>query len=85
MSKQNLVDNVANQLGGTKADAAKAVDAVLRGIAAGVQSGDRLILPPLGTFSLKTRAERQARNPRTGEKITVAAREVVTFKPSKQG
>lgn len=84
MSKAALIDAVAGSLGGTKADAAKAVDAVASGIASLVADGERIILPPLGTFSLKHRAERQGMNLRTKEKLTIAAKDVVAFKPTKR-
>lgn len=85
MSKSMLIDAVHAQLGGTKTDAAKAVEAVAVGIKGITNGGARIILPPLGTFTLKHKAERQARNPRTGEGITVAAHDSLHLKPSKRG
>lgn len=84
MSKAALIDAVAASLGGTKADAARAVDAVAGGIATIVAGGERIILPPLGTFTRKHRAERQGMNLHTKEPITIAAKDVIGFKPSKK-
>lgn len=84
MSKAALIDAVAASLGGSKADAAKAVDAVASGIASIVNGGDRIILSPLGTFTRKHRAERQGMNLVTKEKMTIAARDVIAFKPAKK-
>ncbi|SDA15155.1 HU family DNA-binding protein [Sphingomonas sp. NFR15] len=83
MSKQALIDGVAATAGGTKADAAKYVDAVASSLHQIVAGGGRVILPPLGTFALKQKAARTARNPKTGETIQVAARQDVHLKPSK--
>lgn len=83
MSKQVLINAVQAAVGGTKADAAKYVDAVAAGLSTIVSGGDRVILPPLGTFTLKQKAARTARNPKTGEPIQVAARQDVHLKPSK--
>lgn len=85
MSKQVIIDSVQSRLGGSKADAARAVDAVVGAIADYAGGGGRVSLPPLGTFALKHKAARQARNPRTGEPITIAAKDVIGFKPSKKG
>lgn len=84
MSKAALIDAVAASLGASKADAARAVDAVAGGIASIVGGGGSVSLPPLGHFSLKHRKERQGMNLHTKEKITIAARDVIHLKPSKK-
>ena len=84
MSKVALIDAVATRLGGTKADAAKAVDAVAESLADFVGGGGKVSLPPLGYFSLKHRKERQGTNLHTKERITIAARDEIHLKPSKK-
>ncbi|NQY83105.1 MAG: HU family DNA-binding protein [Alphaproteobacteria bacterium] len=67
----------------TKADATKAVDAVLGSITSSLKAGNDVRLVDFGTFSINRRAASEGRNPRTGEKITIAAANVVKFKAGK--
>ena len=79
MNKQDLVNAIAEKSGVTKTDADKAVDAVFDAIAAALKSGDDVRLVGFGSFSVSDRPAREGRNPRTGEKITVAAAKVPKF------
>ena len=83
MSKSMLVDQVMAKLGGTKAEATKAVDAVLSSIGSVTGEGNRITVPGFGTFKTKDRPARTAKNPRTGEAIDVPARSELSFKASK--
>lgn len=83
MSKSMLVDQVAEKLGSSKADASKAVDAVLSSIGTVTADGNRITVPGFGTFKVKDRPARTAKNPRTGESIDVPARSELSFKASK--
>jgi DNA-binding protein HU-beta len=83
MSKSMLVDQVAEKLGGSKAEASKAVDAVLSSIGAVTSDGNRITVPGFGTFKVKDRPARTAKNPRTGESIDVPARSELSFKAAK--
>ncbi|MEA3489826.1 MAG: HU family DNA-binding protein [Candidatus Omnitrophota bacterium] len=73
---------------GTKAEAARAYDAVVNALSGRLSRGsakDRVIrLPELGTFRMKTRKARMGRNPQTGRKIKIAAKKVVAFKSGKE-
>ena len=80
MNKRELTDSVASAAGLAKADAARAVDAVLGSISDALGQGDSVSLVGFGTFSVKHRAARQGRNPRTGETIQIAATSVPGFK-----
>lgn len=80
MNKRELTDAVASAAGLAKADAARAVDAVLSAISGALGQGDSVSLVGFGTFSVKHRAARQGRNPRTGETIQIAATSVPGFK-----
>lgn len=85
MSKQRLIEEVRRR-GGPLSEASvasAAVDAVIEGIDRIARGGDKVILRGFGTFEQKTRAGRKGRNPRTGEEITIAPREAITFKPAK--
>ncbi len=83
MNKGDLIEAVANDAGLSKADAARAVDAVIGAITGTLQSGGQVSLVGFGTFSVKQRAARQGRNPRTGETIQIKASKVPGFKAGK--
>ena len=82
MTKQDLVNQVAG-VGMTKKQAASAVDAVLDAIKDALAAGDKVSLVGFGSFSVKERAAREGRNPRTGEPLKIAAKKVAVFKPGK--
>jgi nucleoid DNA-binding protein len=84
MTKQQLSDRVAAKAELGKAEAAVAVDSVLDLIAEALRSNDRVDLRGFGSFVVKERKERQGRNPRTGESITIAAKRVASFRPGKE-
>ncbi|AXI79583.1 HU family DNA-binding protein [Peterkaempfera bronchialis] len=80
MNKAQLVEAVAEQLGGRRA-AAEAVDAVLDTIVRAVVAGDRVSVTGFGTFEKVDRSARFARNPQTGEKVRVKKTSVPRFRP----
>ena len=80
MTKQELVEFIANKAGLTKADAARALDACLEGITSGLKKEGKVALVGFGTFAAKKRAARDGINPLTKEKISIAAKVVPTFK-----
>lgn len=83
MNKGELIDAVTGKAGLAKADATRAVDAVLDAITGALKSGDAVSLVGFGTFAVKMRAARSGRNPRTGEMIEIAASKVPGFKAGK--
>lgn len=83
MNKSDLVDAVAADSGLTKADAAKAVDALFDTITDALKKGDEVRLVGFGTFAVSERAARTGKNPRTGEEIQIAASKQPKFKPGK--
>lgn len=83
MNKGELIDAVAASAGLSRADATKAVDAVLDNVTRTLAGGDTVSLVGFGTFSVKARAARTGRNPRTGEPIQIAASKVPGFKAGK--
>ncbi|MGM0688750.1 MAG: HU family DNA-binding protein [Bacillota bacterium] len=83
MNKSELVDLVAEKAEITKKDSAKAVEAVLDSITEGLVRGDKVQLVGFGTFEIRSRKEREGRNPATGEKIKIKALNVPAFKPGK--
>ncbi|MBW6462692.1 MAG: HU family DNA-binding protein [Dethiobacteria bacterium] len=83
MNKSELVDLVAEKAGMSKKDSEKAVKAVLDSITDGLVKGDKVQLVGFGTFEVRSRKEREGRNPATGEKIKIKALKVPAFKPGK--
>ena len=83
MNKGDLIDAVAGSANLSKADAGRAVDAVVDAVTGALQQGTTVSLVGFGTFSVKRRAARQGRNPRTGETIMISASNVPGFKAGK--
>lgn len=87
MNKSDLVDALAGNTGMTKADAARAVDALFapdKGIIAkSLKKGSRVQITGFGTFEAKKRKARTGRNPRTGETIKIAATKTPSFRAGK--
>lgn len=81
MTKAELIDHIHGNLGSyTKKDVGEIVGAVFGAVADAVKDGKRFSYPGFGTFTVKTRAARQGRNPRTGKAITIPASSSVGFK-----
>ena len=80
MTKAELVEFVAEQADLTKADAARALDAVVAGVTKGLKKEGKVTLVGFGTFTAKKRAARTGRNPQTGAEVKIAARVVPGFK-----
>ncbi len=83
MNKSELIDAVAKNAALTKADAGKAVDAALAAIEGALKEGDQVTLIGFGTFSVRSRAARTGRDPRTGKEISIKASNVPAFKAGK--
>jgi nucleoid DNA-binding protein len=75
---------IAGELGVTQAQALAIVQGVFDGIVETLLSEGRIELRNFGVFEVKRRKPRRARNPRTGERVTVPAKLVVTFKPGRE-
>ena len=80
MNKAELIDSIAGKSGLSKADAAKALDAVVESVTEGLSNGDRIALVGFGSWSVEQRGARTGRNPRTGDAIQIPAKKVVKFK-----
>ncbi|GAB4172669.1 MAG: HU family DNA-binding protein [Thalassobaculales bacterium] len=83
MNKNDLVAAVAASAGLTKADAGKAVDAVIDAVSGALAKGGEVRLVGFGTFSVSVRAASEGRNPRTGAKIKISASKQPKFKAGK--
>lgn len=83
MTKTELVNLIATKADFTKKDAEKALTAVTSAIVETLASGDDVRLVGFGTFEVRERKAKEGINPRTKEKITIAAKKVPAFKPGK--
>ncbi len=83
MNKAELIDAVADAADLPKASAARAVEAVTDLITDTLKKDEQVSIVGFGTFSLRARAARTGRNPRTGESIEIKASRVPAFKPGK--
>jgi DNA-binding protein HU-beta len=83
MNKAQLVEAVAQKTGLKKKEAEVAVNAMTDAIIAALHEGDKVQIVGFGTFEVKERAERNGRNPKTGEAITVAASKHASFTAGK--
>ena len=84
MTKADIVDQIAERTGLTKKDVAETVDNFLNAVARALANGHHIEIRGFGTFRVKDRKSRIARNPRTGEAVPVPPRRVPVFKVSKE-
>ncbi len=84
MNKTQLIDAVATQTKGTKADATRYIDAVFAAIQTSLKKGNEVRLVGFGTFYVAKRKATTGRNPRTGQPIKIAASKQPKFRPGKQ-
>lgn len=82
MNKTDLINEIAAKAGLSKAASKAALDATLESIEQALANDDKVQLIGFGTFAMVEKPERTGINPRTKEKITIAARKVVKFKPA---
>jgi len=82
VNKQDIVDIIAEGTGLTKLETAAVVDGFLATITFALGKGNRVELRRFGSFQVKDRKAKKARNPRTGEEVMIPPRKVPYFKPS---
>ena len=83
MTKRELIEVVAKKANLTNKAARDGVQAVINSIRDSLKRGEKVVITGFGTFSVRNRVERVGRNPKTGEKITIAARKAPGFTPGK--
>jgi len=83
MNKADIIEKVHGVLGGTKADAERAVETMISSVADALRAGDEVSIAGLGIFSTKMRPARTGRNPRTGETIQIKGMRVPKFRAAK--
>ncbi len=83
MNKSDLIDAMADLAGLSKAEAGRALEAFIESAKKALKKNDTISLVGFGTFSVRERAARTGRNPRTGETIKIKASKNPTFKAGK--
>ena len=83
MNKTELVEAVVAKTGGSKKDAEATIKATFEAITEAMAKGDKVALIGFGTFEVKASAEREGRNPKTGENIVIPAAKKPVFSASK--
>ena len=84
MTKKEIVKTISEQIGMTQLKTKEIVQKTFDAIVETLVEDGRIELRNFGVFEVKVRAARKARNPRTGERVDVAEKSVVTFKPGKE-
>ncbi|KKR76560.1 MAG: DNA-binding protein HU-beta [Candidatus Levybacteria bacterium GW2011_GWA2_40_8] len=78
-----MIELVAKKANLTNKAARESVSATLNGIRDSLKRGEKVVITGFGTFSVRKREERPGRNPKTGERIIIAARKAPGFTPGK--
>ncbi len=81
LTRVNMAESLVNELGLSGTEARELVELLFEELAASLAVGEQVKLSGFGNFGLRDKKERPGRNPKTGEKIPIAARRVVTFRP----
>src|ERR1700676_4376972 len=84
MTKAEFVESLANTLNQTKRESERVLEAVVDVLKQALQRGEKIDLRGLGVFKVRETKPRQARNPRTGEALSIPARKAAVFKPGKE-
>ena len=82
MTKADIVENIQTGTGLSKKEAVEAMESVFSIMKTTLESGENLKISGFGSFVVKQKNDRRGRNPQTGEAMTIAARRILTFKPS---
>lgn len=83
MTKAQMIQKLADEVGLTKKAAADAVNAVFDMVIDSVSKGQKVVITGFGTFKLRTRAPRKGRNPQTGEEIMISEKRIPGFTAGK--
>jgi len=84
VTRKKLATSVTEKLGISQRNAAGIVDTVFAALKDTLVNGESIKLVQFGTLKVRDKAPRRGRNPKTGESMTIAKRQMITFRPSKQ-
>ena len=82
MRKADIANEVYEQIGLSKKEAAEMIETILDTIKGSLQKGETVKIAGFGNFVVRSKRSRKGRNPKTGEEIGITPRRVVTFRPS---
>jgi len=83
LTKKEIMENISEKIGLTKRESVDIVDSLFEIIKDELAKGNPVMISGFGKWEVRAKKERKGRNPQTGEPITIDARKVVTFKPSR--
>lgn len=87
MTKSDITERIHTQIGDregfTRRESVEMLETVLGIIKNTLEAGEKVKIASFGCFEVKQKTDRKGRNPQTGETITIKARRILTFKPSK--
>ena len=84
MDRKTLIAKIAGATETSKQEAEQMVDAIFAHIGEALRTGEKIDLRGFGSFQVSPKKQRQGRNPRTGEMMTIPAKKITVFKASKQ-
>ena len=84
LTRSDLAEAVYREVGLSRNESAELVEAVLKHMSDALVAGEQVKISSFGTFSVREKAARVGRNPKTGEEIPISARRVVTFRPGQK-
>ena len=84
VTRKELATSVTEKLGISQRNAAEIVDTVFAALKDTLASGESIKLVQFGSLKVRDKAPRRGRNPKTGESVTIAKRQMITFRPSGQ-
>ncbi len=82
LTRMDLADAVHEEVGLSRNESADLVESVLTQMSDALASGDSVKISSFGTFSIRDKAARIGRNPKTGEEVPITPRRVLSFRPS---
>ncbi|MGH1422695.1 MAG: integration host factor subunit alpha [Hyphomonas sp.] len=82
LTRAEVTDAIVHEVGVTRQESADLLDRTLELIGQALETEDEVKLSRFGNFVVRSKSAREGRNPKTGEEATIAARRVVTFRPS---
>ena len=82
LTRMDLSEAVFREVGLSRNDAAQLVESVLTHISDALVRGEQVKISSFGTFSVREKAKRMGRNPKTGEEVPISPRRVLSFRPS---
>ncbi len=82
MTKADIVERIHQKIGFSKKESSEMVESVFGILKNTLETGEKIKIAGFGNFVVKQKADRRGRNPQTDDTITIAARRILTFKPS---